>query len=77
MYDHHPWGLGPFWLVGAIIAIIPFYRICKRVGWNPWLSLLVAVPLANLIFIYFLAFSDWPIQKSSEVPTGTSGPRPT
>jgi hypothetical protein len=67
-YQHN---LGPFWLVGAIIAIIPFWRICQRIGWSPWLSLLMAVPLVNLIFIYILAFSNWPSQKGTVVSGGT------
>jgi hypothetical protein len=67
-YQHH---LGPFWLIGAIIAIIPFWRICTRIGWSPWLSLLMAIPLVNLIFLYVLAFSDWPSQKGTVPPAGT------
>jgi hypothetical protein len=66
-YHHNLYGVG---LIGAIIAIIPFWRICGRVGYSPWLSLLVAVPLVNLIFIYFLAFSEWPSQKGTVVPRG-------
>jgi hypothetical protein len=67
-YQHN---LGPFWLIGAIIAIIPFWRICQRIGWSPWLSLLMALPLVNLIFLYFLAFSAWPSQRGAVVPGGT------
>ena len=67
-YQHN---LGPFWLIGAIIAIIPFWRICQRIGWSPWLSLLMALPLVNLIFIYVLAFSNWPSQKGTVVSGGT------
>ena len=67
-YQHN---LGPFWLVGAIVIIIPFWRICQRVGYSPWLSLLMAVPLVNLIFIYILAFSNWPSQKGTVVSGGT------
>jgi hypothetical protein len=73
MYHHPPWGLG---VIGVIILIIPFWRICKRIGWNPWLSLLIAVPLANFIFVYFLAFSDWPIQRNTAAPGGPTGATP-
>jgi len=69
MYYQH--NLGPFWLIGAIIVIIPFWRICQRVGYNPWLSLLMALPLVNLIFLYVLAFADWPSQKGTVVPGRT------
>ena len=66
-YQHHFFGV---WLIGAIIAIIPFWRICTRVGYSPWLSLLVAIPLVNIVFIYFLAFSAWPSQKGAVPPGG-------
>ena len=68
--DYHH-NLGPFWLIGAIVLIIPYWRICQRIGWSPWLSLLMALPLVNLIFIYVLAFSNWPSQKGTVVSGGT------
>jgi len=68
--DYHH-NLGPFWLIGAAIVIIPFWRICQRVGYSPWLSLLMALPLVNLIFLYVLAFSNWPSQKGTVAPGGT------
>ena len=59
-------GFGFLWalIVGAIV-VLPFWRICVRAGFAGALSLLVLVPLANIIFIYFLAFSDWPSQRHS------------
>jgi hypothetical protein len=66
MYYHHVWG--PSWLIVAAIAIVPFWRICKRVGHSPWLGLLIVVPLANLIFIYYLAFAEWPSDKKTTTP---------
>ncbi len=63
----HAWGFA--WLVMVVVAIIPFWRICARVGFSPWLSLLIIVPLANIIFFYFLAFSEWPSQKGSAATT--------
>ena len=68
MYHHN---LGPFWLIGVIIFIIPFWRICRRIGWSPWWSLLWVIPVVGLIFLYVLAFSDWPLQKASVAPGGT------
>jgi hypothetical protein len=58
MFFHH--GLGAYGLVVAVLVVIPFWRICARIGYSPWLSLLMLVPLVNVFFIYYLAFSDWP-----------------
>jgi hypothetical protein len=56
-------GFGLVWLIAVLIGIVPFWRICGRVGHSPWLSLLILVPLINLIFIYWLAFAEWPADK--------------
>lgn len=63
---YHGWGAS--WLVVAVVVVIPFWRICTRVGYSPWLSLLILLPLINIVFIYFLAFSEWPVKKSSPAP---------
>jgi hypothetical protein len=68
MYYH---GWGTTWLVFAVIAVVPFWRICHRVGHSPWLSLLVLVPLINLIFIYYLAFGDWPSDRRGAAAPGS------
>ena len=52
-----------WWLAIAVLFVVPFFRICARVGYPGWLSLLVLIPVANLIFLYFLAFSQWPAQR--------------
>jgi len=48
-------------LVALAIVIIPFWFICKKAGFSPWLSLLNVIPLGNLVMIYVLAFSDWKV----------------
>jgi hypothetical protein len=69
MYYHHGWGMT--WLIFAVIAVVPFWRICNRIGHSPWLSLLILVPIVNLIFIYYIAFGDWPSQaKGPAAPSG-------
>jgi hypothetical protein len=52
-----------WFLIVVVISIIPFWKICERVGHSPWLSLLLLVPLVNLIFIYYIAFGEWPSQR--------------
>ena len=49
----------------AAIIVLPFWKITTKAGYNSWLSLLVIIPLVNLIFIYYLAFSNWPSLKNN------------
>jgi|GEM_PF-730793 len=59
-------GAGFFLLVFAVIifiGIFPYWMICKKAGYSGALSLLLLVPIANIIFIFYLALSDWPIQQ--------------
>lgn len=46
-------------LVVLAIFMVPFWFICKKAGFSPWLSLLNLIPLGNLILLYVLAFAEW------------------
>ena len=49
-------------IVGSLLLIVwPAARICKRIGYSPWLGVFAAVPLANLALLWFVALSPWPI----------------
>lgn len=47
-------------LIVVAVQIVPFWKIFPRAGWSPWLSLLMVVPLLNLVMLYILAFKAWP-----------------
>jgi apolipoprotein N-acyltransferase len=47
-------------VVYAAVVVVPFYQLWKRTGHNGWLSLLMLIPLVNLIMLYVLAFKQWP-----------------
>jgi len=47
---------------GAIF-ILPFWKIFTKAGFPGWLSLFILVPLANIITIFYVAFSEWPALK--------------
>ncbi|MGO4210232.1 hypothetical protein AB4Y89_16215 [Terriglobus sp. 2YAB30_2] len=47
------------WIIGAAIIVVPFWQIFKKAGMAPALSFLMVVPLANLVMLYVLAFSQW------------------
>lgn len=60
MHDGSHGGLW-FMLIMGIVMVIPFWRICHRLGYPGVLSLLVLVPMVNLVFLYYLAFARWPV----------------
>jgi hypothetical protein len=47
------------WAVALAIIIIPFWQIFKKAGMSAGLSLLMALPIVNLVMLYVLAFSEW------------------
>ncbi|MFC1499779.1 hypothetical protein ACFL6T_02025 [Candidatus Zixiibacteriota bacterium] len=50
---------------GALITVVPFWKICERVGLPGPLSLLMLVPLANIILPFYIAFTKWPIEENT------------
>ncbi len=57
---------GPITLL-LLLFLPPFRVIFEKAGFQPNLSVLMLVPLVNLILLYFVAFSEWksgPAQKS-------------
>lgn len=66
-------------LIGLIIVILPFWFICKKAGFSPWLSLLNIVPFGGIILWYVLAFADWkvvPIAPPAYMPPSPYPPQP-
>ncbi len=55
-------------LIGIVIvvAVIPFWFICKKTGLSPWLSLIMFLPLGAIILPCLLAFMDWPALKKDD-----------
>ena len=66
-------GFGPFWmLLISAIVVLPFWQICTKAGYSGWLSLLVLIPMVNVVFVYFLGFSEWPSLRGSGSTEGRS-----
>ena len=53
-------------LIVAIIIVIPFWKITERAGYSGWFSLLILIPGINLVYVYFLGFSNWPSLKKDQ-----------
>lgn len=69
------------WAIGLAIIIIPFWQIFKKSGMSGALSLLMAIPLVNLVMLYVLAFSEWKVvpiayQYGTLPPTPYPPPQP-
>ncbi len=45
---------------GSAVLLFPFWFIFGKAGYPRWLSLLLLIPLVNVVVLYFLAFSTWP-----------------
>ncbi len=52
-----------FSLIVIIFAVIIYWRIFSKAGYSGALSLLMFVPIANIIVLCVLAFGNWPIYK--------------
>jgi uncharacterized membrane protein YhaH (DUF805 family) len=44
------------------ILIVPYWKIFHKAGFSGVLSLLMVVPLVNLIVLYVVAFSKWTVR---------------
>jgi hypothetical protein len=53
--------MGIMMMVVTVVMVIPYWFIFKKAGFSAWLSLLMFVPLANIIILYVVAFSDWKV----------------
>jgi ABC-type transport system involved in cytochrome c biogenesis permease subunit len=63
-------------IVGMAIVIVPFWFICKKAGFSPWLSLLNIVPFGAMILWYVLAFSEWKVVPAPQAGWAPPAPYP-
>jgi hypothetical protein len=55
-------GYGVFILILIVLQVIVLWRITAKAGYNGALSLLMFIPLVNLILVLIFAFGEWPIE---------------
>ena len=46
------------------LLILPYWKIFAKAGFSGWLSLLMIVPLLNLVVLYYVAFSEWNVRQT-------------
>ena len=60
-------GVGSLILILVMIAvpILIFGPVAKKAGFSRWWSLLLVIPLVNLIVIWVFSFMEWPVEKNA------------
>jgi hypothetical protein len=63
--------MAPIFLIVCIIVLavilIPFWFICKKAGFSPWLTLLNLLPGGGLVLVYVLAFAEWKVVPAAQI----------
>jgi hypothetical protein len=49
-------------MIVSLLQIVAFWKILGRMGFPPWLSILASIPLVNLVLLYYLAMTPWPVE---------------
>ncbi len=55
--------IGIFSLAVLVFFIIVYWRIVAKMGYPGVMSLLLLIPIVNIIMICMVAFSEWPIHR--------------
>ena len=64
-------------VVVAVLCVWAYWRIFAKAGYPGAMGILMAIPILNVIMLFYLAFSEWPVLKElkalrERVPTLTS-----
>ena len=57
-----------WFIIMGVIIIFPFWKIFEKAGFNAALSVLMIIPLVNIVMIFYLAFFEWPALKGTGQP---------
>ena len=48
-------------LASVLLYVVPIAIILRRLGIRPWVSVIFLVPFLNVIALWAIAYSKWPI----------------
>ena len=68
--------MGLLVIVCLAIVLIPYWFICKKAGFSPWLTFLNVIPFGNLVLIYVLAFAQWKVMPVPQMGYPPPYPQP-
>jgi hypothetical protein len=65
-------------VASSLAVMIPLWRITRRTGRDPWLSLLFlgTPPFGTIAFIVILALGRWPAEKQAQARRASGDARP-
>ncbi|MEO0914484.1 MAG: hypothetical protein AAFY59_16120 [Pseudomonadota bacterium] len=52
-------------LIALVLILPPYWKLWTRTGHSGWWSLLIFVPIANIVMPFWLAFKRWPAEEGS------------
>lgn len=58
MYYGYGGGMFLWWLIWALLLVVPFWRILPRHGIPNWVALAAVFPLFALVLLWVVAFKD-------------------
>lgn len=47
-----------FFIVMAILVVVPFWRLLPKFGISSWVALVAIIPLGALVLLWVMAFRD-------------------
>lgn len=50
----------------VLTTVVPYWFIFSKAGFSGALSLLMLIPVVNIIMLFFLAFAEWPALKQNQ-----------
>jgi hypothetical protein len=53
-------------LLPFLFVLLPLWRILAKAGYPGPLSLLALIPIVGLVIIFWLAFSEWPLERAAK-----------
>jgi len=53
-------------ILPTILSVVAIVRIVQRAGFSGWWALIILVPVANMVALWYFAFTRWPAKRSPQ-----------
>jgi hypothetical protein len=57
-------------VLGGFLFLLPACLVCRKAGYPVWLGVGAVLPVLNVVLLWFLGFTRWPIERELEVLRG-------